>query len=539
MGLLAAVAFFLLGAAWAIALPVNGTYDENQHLVRAYAVADGQLLPHGRATDAAGLPAEAFRAPRSLLPENADCTWKPKPPKPASCQRPVADRTRTAMPSQAARYSPVYYALVGLPLRISPDTTGLVAARLLSALLAAGLLAAAAALAVRTGGRLLLAAVALVATPMVMNLAGAVNPNGFEIAAGVLLFVSLLALVRPDADASTDASTGRAPLVAAAVASVALLTTRHVVGPVLFAGVVAACALVAPRVRLVALARDRRVRLWLGLPALAGLGFAAWWLWYSRATDLTEPPGRGPGYGAWEILRRLPGERFRFYADQVVGRFGYGETTASPLLIAAWYALFGAVVLPALWFAGARLRLAVAGVAAASLAMLVVLELRFVPDFGWFAHSRYAAPLGVGVVLLAATSERYRGFLRARGWLGWPVTLLVAATVPLDLYAFLRVLSRFRSGIAAGLDPFGGTWTPPLGAAPALVTELAGAVALVVVIASAGPRRNPAVSDGVAVPDGPQRPGPAAWQTEVSVNDRQVTSAATTRRVGARKDELG
>lgn len=553
VGLLALVAFFLMGAAWAIALPSNGTYDENQHIVRAYAVVDGQLLPSGKGVDAAGLPAEAFRAPRSLLPENSACTWQPRPPQPAACQRKVTDSTRTDMPTQAARYSPVYYALVGLPLRVSPDFTGVVVARLISALLLAMLLASAMAIAARYCGRLMVAAVALVSTPMVLNLGGAVNPNGMEIGAGVLLFVSLLALVRgrqdapspadasassladasvsspADASASSQASADspvyagadgipRVLLVAAAVAAALLTTLRLPTAPALMVGAVVACGLVAPRQRLLALLRSRAVRLGLGLPIAGSLLFAAWWVMYSGAADIEQIPGRGKPYGVGEILLRLPGERFRFYAEQVVARFSYGETTVSPLLVAAWYLLFAAMIAPALWFGGARLRLAIGGVFAASLGMLVVLEVHFVPTFGWFSHSRYVAALGVGMMLLAATSSRYQAFLSARGWLGAPVTLLVAATIPLDMYALVRVMSRFQRGIAASLNPFGGTWTPPLGTAAPLLAELLGALALASIVAWTDSR----------------------WRAG---RDRRAEDAVTDRSaaemVVARKDELG
>ena len=74
---LAVAAFFLMEAAWAMALPVNGTYDEKQHIVRAYAIATGQVLPHGYALDSLGRRTEAYRVPESLLPDRAtvDCTW--------------------------------------------------------------------------------------------------------------------------------------------------------------------------------------------------------------------------------------------------------------------------------------------------------------------------------------------------------------------------------------------------------------------------------------------------------------------------------
>jgi hypothetical protein len=86
-------------------------------VVRAYAVATGQVLPHHRALDGLGRSTDAFRAPRSLLPElpTVDCTWW-LPREPASCQRWTAGRTRVLQPSVAARYSPAYYLPLGLPL---------------------------------------------------------------------------------------------------------------------------------------------------------------------------------------------------------------------------------------------------------------------------------------------------------------------------------------------------------------------------------------------------------------------------------------
>src|SRR5690348_7483029 len=91
--LLALLAFFLMGAAWAVALPVNGTYDEKHHLVRAYGAAEGEFFPAGPATEETGFGSEGFHVPASLLPGNVDCTWY-HARQPASCQTPVTDRTK-------------------------------------------------------------------------------------------------------------------------------------------------------------------------------------------------------------------------------------------------------------------------------------------------------------------------------------------------------------------------------------------------------------------------------------------------------------
>ena len=133
--LVAFVGFFLLGGAWAAALPVNGTYDESQHIVRAYAAVDGQWRPHGPNR-------QSSRVPASLLPANPDCTHDNSDAyQPASCQRPRPETGRVSTETYVARYNPAYYLAVGLPIRLWPNLTGIVLARLLSALLCALMLA--------------------------------------------------------------------------------------------------------------------------------------------------------------------------------------------------------------------------------------------------------------------------------------------------------------------------------------------------------------------------------------------------------------
>src|SRR5262245_45449700 len=221
--LVALVAFFGLGAGWALAMPVNGTYDESEHIVRAYGVASGQVYAHDGTQ----------RVPASLLPGDVQCQWQRRLP--ASCQLPPPpDRGRVPVPTGAAAYSPIYYLPVGVPMLLSPGYGGIIAGRLVSALLCALLLAAAVAIAVRLGNRLLIGGLVLVATPMAMDLAGSINPNGLEIAAGVLLWCALLALVRPPAPDPPGAErpgTGRLVLLAGAAAAL-LMTVRHL-GPLL------------------------------------------------------------------------------------------------------------------------------------------------------------------------------------------------------------------------------------------------------------------------------------------------------------------
>jgi hypothetical protein len=468
--LLAFAAFFLVSAAWALALPVNGTYDEKHHIVRAYSVASGQWFSNGHATEDTHLGTEAFNAPASLLPSHVDCFWFTGRG-PASCQGPAGGPEKIPTVSTAARYSPVYYLPVGLPLLLSPDHTGIVLSRLVSALLSALLLAAAAATAARLGSRMLLAAVALVSTPMVLNLSGSLNPNGLEIAAGVLLFAAMSALLQGARE--------RWLVIAAGVAAALLLTVRQM-GPLLFLVDVAGCLLLAGRARTAALWRDRSARLILGAFVLAGLVTEAAWA-LASPINVTALPTRAV---SGDIAHKIVADRVPFYLHQVVGQFGYGETTISPYAIYFWYLLWLAVVVPALIWGGWRLRLVLVGLAVFSFAVLVALDLRYAPLSGWFAQGRYALPTAVGIVALAALarpSQRARPAMTAVIRSRWYVVVLVTATVPVHLYALARVMTRYQSGLDASLNPFAGSWRPVGGPAVPLLVAAVGLAMLTVV----------------------------------------------------------
>jgi hypothetical protein len=465
--LLSFAAFFLTSAAWALALPTDGTYDEKHHIVRAYAVASGRLLPDGPASDGTTFGNEGFDVPKSLLPGNVACMRIPAHP-PASCQTPSGSGT-ARIPSAAARYSPVYYLPAGLPLLASPDRTGVVLARLVSALLSALLLALAVVVAAGTR-RLLVAGVVLAVTPMATNLSGSVNPNGLEIAAGVLLFVALAAaLERPR----------RELLLLAGIAAALLLALRPPLGPILLVADLAAVALLAGRARIAAFVRDDNVRRILGASVLAGVAFTLVWTLLSGGPSTAGVPTRAV-HG--DIGKQIATNRLPFYVHQIVGQFGYGETTISRYAIDFWYLLAAAVVIPALIWGGWRLRLVLAGIVAFCFALLVALDYHFAPQSGWFAHGRYVMPTGVGLVLLAAMftggPSRWIEVARSR----WFAIGLVAATVPVQLYALARVLTRYDNGIDAPLNPFTGSWHPAGGAAVPLIVLAAGLGALLLVV---------------------------------------------------------
>jgi hypothetical protein len=464
--------FFLVAAGWALALPVNGTYDEKDHIARAYAVITGQLITHRTVVDRRDDDKPAFLVPASLLPGNVDCDWSPRPARSAACQRWTTDRVPVLTPSGAARYSPVYYLLVGAPLVLVPDLNGILLARLISALAAAMLLASAVGAALRLGSRLLVLGVVLIATPMAANLAGSVNPNGLEIAAGIAVCCALLALLRaPDARLGDRAV--RRQLVLVGGGSLALLTVRQL-GPALLTLIVAACVTLARPDRIAQLWRRRDTR-WI-VAGSWSLGLAGWlgWIAYSGVTRVAPVVRDAQHLTPAQLAQLLATRRIPFYLQQIVGQFGYGETKLPLVVVAAWYLLLGALVVPSLIHGGRRLALVAGSLGAASIGLLVALELHYLPIIGWFAHGRYAMPAAAGVVLCAASAPQFERRLARLGRLRRYCTVLTGVAAVLHLYILAFVMTRFQSGPGARLDPFAGAWRPPVGTLLPLLALLAG-----------------------------------------------------------------
>ena len=132
-------ATFALGLLWALATPVMGVPDEPAHVVRAASLVRGQLVGTPR-TGPGGGRAYFARVPETLAWPKVPCFAHHDSTTPA-CD--VAPRGRgdtlVEVESFAARYSPAYYALVGLPTLVAPGKTTVYLMRLVTAAMVAGL----------------------------------------------------------------------------------------------------------------------------------------------------------------------------------------------------------------------------------------------------------------------------------------------------------------------------------------------------------------------------------------------------------------
>ncbi|WP_344663763.1 DUF2142 domain-containing protein [Catenulispora yoronensis] len=482
--LVAFLGFFLLGAAWSVALPYDGSPDEFRHVVRAYGVVDGQIAARADAQ---------VTVPKSLVPPGAgdadedSCTrWKLDVS--AAClgsPAPGDESRRVVTTSGAANYNPLYYAVIGWPLKLSPTFGGVIAARLLTCLLTSALLAGAAAVAVRLArgrGPLVLGGVLLAVTPVVLNLAGAVNPAGPEIAAGVAVWTALIAILLAGDDSKWT-------LALFGLGAGALVVLRELgIGWLVAALVVVAFG--ARRERLAELARRPAVRLWAALVAAAAVFGAAWILLSTQggiptAGKTTTAIPQGTALLVKELTHRVP-----FYTSGLVGLTSYGDVAIPFPLTLAWFAAVGALLIAVARRAGWRVLLQLAAIVGGGYVFLVGADLQAAAGGWWFSQGRYALPLLVGAPILAGYVAADRGLVtvpRQVSTMRWAVWVLIPTQAVALWITMLRYEHAFTSrhpnlfflfSQTPSVNPFSGPWTPPGAAVPAVLLGVAGTVAL-------------------------------------------------------------
>lgn len=480
--------FLLLGAGWSLAMPYDGPADELQHVTRAYSLLSGEVMP--RADALVTVPGSL--APAGLTGDQPCLRWHLETT--AACA--TSPDTHTAdsstlvrTPSGAANYNPLYYALVGLPIKLWPDYTGIIAARLLTSALMAGLFAGAVAVARRiSGGRgpLLVGGVLLAVTPVAVNLAGGVNPAGPEIAAGVALWAALIAVFKARDDSRWT--------LALLVVSACLLAVLRQFGIAWLVASVVVAGFGTPRERLLELYRSRAVRL-AALPIAAAVAFGGLWILTSTQGGIPSAGLRASGVptGSALLVKELT-HRVPYYTQGLVGLTSYGDVAVPFPLVAAWFAAVGVLLVQAARKCGRRVALQLAVIVGFGYAVLVAADLVAAEGGWWLSQGRYALPLLAGATILAAYElnereipdrRRQRRALRGLAWILVP-TQGVALWVTM-----VRFQHAFRSRHpnlvdlftqTPSINPFSGRWTPVTGTAAPVACCLAGVVVLIALV---------------------------------------------------------
>lgn len=470
-GLLVWAGLALAGLAWAVSTPLGGSPDEPAHIIKAAAVAHGELLGGSTAVQ----NTTRVTVPADIASANSWPCFAFQSDAVAACQKPMNDSaTPTSAKTSAGLYNPTYYAMVGWPsLLTSNAKLTVLSMRAVSVLLCTFFLAVAFVGVMRfpnrvVGGVAFLAAV----TPMVLFLCSAVNPNGLEICTGAALLACLLVLVR----APRPVRTG--PYLVLTLVSGAILANTRGLSPLWMAIIAVLALLAASPHRLAPL--FRRVSTWLVLAGLAA-SVAAAGVWILQTNTLNSM-GTYPGAGT-----TTPGEAFvtmlfRSFNPGLVGVFGWLDTFPPGAVTALWSTLaFGLVLVAFVVGRGRELwALVVAGVGV--IVVPAVVQAASVEKSGYIWQGRYALVAYVAAILLAgvvvAGWTRRRGIGAGERLTGRIVALAAVLVVAGQLCALAYTIKRYAVGTSAEWDAFvlHSKWAPPGGTVLWLVVALVGLV---------------------------------------------------------------
>jgi hypothetical protein len=465
------LAFFLIFGAWALAAPYDGPADEVQHAIRAVGVVSGELMPTPAVViDGQGNPGMgAYQNVPQGLWNHAWC-WGFAPQESAACAPELSGGPITAVPSSAGRYNPFYYALVGWPLKLAPNWLGLVASRLVSAALSAALLACAFTILCRWSRHgLMLAGLLAATTPMLAHLAGAINPNGLEIAAGIALFAAGIPLLLGPVRGAV------APLIALIGVSAALLVTLRSLGPVwLFFGL---AALLIPGVRtsVSRLWRMPGARAWTIVVAAAG-ALSLLWIVVMRTGGVVTPPENLHDYSLSQAAMVYI-NNWGSYLSGMVGVAGWFDVSMPSPFYWTWISAAASLVILALIAGQRRDRWRALIIFIGGVVVPGILQVSQANTVGFIIGGRYMLPVLVGLPLLGAFAleQHLLDGRRSRSMLKLFILLLLPAHLVLLTYSMVR----WQQGTQGShLNPFTGSWLPPSGPYLPVLLMLAGLVTL-------------------------------------------------------------
>jgi hypothetical protein len=488
------VALGLLAGAWAVSSPLSTAPDEPAHFVKAASVVRGQLV------GPQGTYGNDVQVPNYVSWTIGHTCFKFHDETPANCIPPlVGDPWETVTaPTTAGYYNPVYYAVVGWPTLILQSGSGLYAMRFVSAVVTTGLLALSFML-VFTWKRRALPLIGLVAavTPMVIYVAGVVNPSAFEIAGTLTTFVAITTIItQPNKALLRERS------IVLVVAAVLALNMRTI-SPLWILLAIALPFLLLPGRELLSLLRQRTVIVSAAVIAAAAAVALAWtplssWLG-ARANEGAPAPtlittvfpdvGESPLYGFAKTL----GLTFT-NTTAMIGNFGWLDTPAPAVTVVIWTVLVGAILLAGASLLGGRRAVVASLLFLLALLCPALIQAAFITDGGYIWQGRYGLPIFVmmifGIAALVSVETERAG---ARvGSAGRALGIVLALWAVGQACAFVIALRRNVVGTDAPLPQLfsAPAWLPPGGTTLSLVMFAVGLVAVAAVSASfvASPR---------------------------------------------------
>lgn len=459
----------LLVVAWSLATPLDAAPDEHQHVVRAAAVARGEVVgdesPVGGGARVVDVP-RVFERYTHL----ADCFMFDSG-QAADCSPglggPGGD---VATNTNAGLAPPAYYVAPGLPLVVAPNAVGVHLGRILSGLVAVAFLTAALGLAARARPRsLLLAGIVVAWTPMAQFLAGVVNPSSLEIGSGVLLWTAGAIVADParGPDAIDD-DLRRHATVATAVAGAAFVLSRQL-SPLWLAVIGVALLASSNGERLREVARDRLARRGFAALVVAGLLAVAWLVVYRPLASPADQTTALAGLGRADALATSLG-RLGYVYRTGIGVFGWLDTLLPSGVELVWTGLLFLVLAVGAIGADRRRRLVLLGLGAVVVLLPALIESTQLDTAGATWQGRYTLPIAMGLPILAglfASEERARAITR----------FVVVVAGAASFVAFYVALRRYAVGTNGPVWFVGrSVWDAPLPMSVVVLLGLAGVV---------------------------------------------------------------
>jgi hypothetical protein len=461
----------MLAGMWGVANPPLAGPDEPAHVIRAHALAHGQLTgnePNARLADelrraGQGQRFLVVRAPEVYPSAQSTLCFPFDASVDASCLFFERSNREIDFPIYTARHPPAYYAVIGVVSWFRQPGAGTVyLMRFVGALITGAFLATAITALRRSAAPKLVAAGLLLAfTPMVLFVSGVVNVSAPEIAASLALWVCGLILI-----SGSHQRVDKRLVTAVGIAGCVLALSRQL-GP-LWLGLIALTMLgMTNRGHLVNLWRSRWARLWGGLIAASALVQVAW-VAFVKPLDVTPMGGRRPNLETPEILRNTFGASLG-RVREMVGTFGWLDTPSPTLTWVPWIAAVGFLFLLAVTWGRRRVVAVLMGLLVATIVVPALIEsAEFGNAGGPIWQGRYTLPLAFGIPLLStiavASTEGGRQLPARRVLLAVGIVVGVA-----HVLAFAQNLRRYTVGYDGEIQYWKHpAWSPPL--SPLLLT---------------------------------------------------------------------
>ncbi|MEO6126318.1 MAG: DUF2142 domain-containing protein [Ilumatobacteraceae bacterium] len=486
-GLLVGALVLSVLVIWSLATARYGGPDEPAHVLRAAAVARGDIL----GDPVAGLDPGYRRTvvDASLTTGDPTC-YRHDDDIPAACAHPAPTASGLdAAASSAGTYPPTYYALVGFPVRWFGDPANAGWYRIIAAFWCALVVTIAACRVRRMGAGLLIACV----TPATWFLFGVVNPNSLEIALALLAWVGVERVrSRPQRLEIRDLVWIAAPIsVAIAIRPIAAMAGVAITGATFVIvrhrppGESAEPGEVGEPADPDASIGRSAWGILAGLPISAIVGVVGWNAWAS--VDISDQR-TAEAVSIVSAIRRSFADSTETWRE-MVGSLGWLEFSAPWIAHIGWWGMLTWAAVDALRpgdHERTRLRRSWLWVLAVAVIGPIMFEAAFASSVGFIWQGRYSIPTALGLTVLGISSRW--ASLTERGRM---IVAAIAAAV--QVVTLWVVLQRYTVGAHGSWRFDRSAWQPPIPALLLLVLDAA-AMAGIVLIARGMKSTEPASS---------------------------------------------